>query len=142
MLETPGAPFAIEDEPFTLSRRGLFQLVVVGTIASAAEWLNDSASTVVATDGARLELFLKSRGIRLAHVARESGYSRMYLLQVRVGQVDPSREFVVHITRACRRLARESVMPEDLFALSPRDARAVARLYERIDREERSMREG
>ena len=142
-----------DDTPFTLSRCGLLQLFAAATTAlciaskplladaSEPELLGDSASTVVSTDARRLELFLISRGIRLAHLARESGYSRMYLLRVRMGRVEPSREFVVHITRACRRLARESVMPGDLFALSPRDAHAVARLYARIDREERSMYE-
>jgi hypothetical protein len=64
----------------------------------------------------RLEMFLKTRGIKPAHLARECGYSRQYLLRVRFGRLQPTWPCVRAVTAACRRLSRESVLPRDLFA--------------------------
>jgi len=65
----------------------------------------------------RLERFLKSRGIRPAHLARESGYSRQHLLRIRMGRMEPTRKCIAAIAAACRRLSNENVRASDLFDL-------------------------
>ena len=65
----------------------------------------------------RLEAFLKSRGIKPAHLAVESGYSRQHLLRVRMGRMEPTRRCIAAVVKAARRLARESVTASDLFDL-------------------------
>ena len=65
----------------------------------------------------RLESFLKSRGIKPAHLARESGYSRQHLLRIRLGRMEPTRRCIAAIAAACRRLSREAVKASDLFDL-------------------------
>jgi predicted transcriptional regulator len=65
----------------------------------------------------RLERFLKSRGIKPAHLARESGYSRQHLLRIRMGRMEPTRRCIAAITGACRRLSGEAVRASDLFDL-------------------------
>ena len=69
----------------------------------------------------RLERFLKSRGIKPAHLARESGYSRQHLLRIRLGRMEPTRRCIVAIASACRRLSGESVRATDLFDLEGED---------------------
>src|SRR5437016_9852510 len=63
----------------------------------------------------RLETFIKSRGIKPAHLARESGYSRQHLLRIRFGRMLPSLACIASIVIAARRLTRERVRPEQLF---------------------------
>ena len=65
----------------------------------------------------RLETFLKSRGIKPAHLARESGYSRQHLLRIRMGRMEPTRRCIAASVAACRRLSRENVRAADLFEL-------------------------
>ncbi|HYM61781.1 MAG TPA: helix-turn-helix transcriptional regulator [Thermoanaerobaculia bacterium] len=65
----------------------------------------------------RLETFLKSRGIKPAHLARESGYSRQHLLRIRMGRMEPTRRCIAAIVSACRRLSRVPVHAADLFDL-------------------------
>jgi predicted transcriptional regulator len=65
----------------------------------------------------RLEVYLKSRGIKPAHLARESGYSRQHLLRIRMGRMEPTRRCIAAIVAACRRLSREHVRANDLFEL-------------------------
>jgi predicted transcriptional regulator len=65
----------------------------------------------------RLEQYLKSRGIKPAHLARESGYSRQHLLRIRMGRMEPTRRCIAAIVAACRRLANEPVRANDLFDL-------------------------
>ncbi|HYI12487.1 MAG TPA: helix-turn-helix transcriptional regulator [Thermoanaerobaculia bacterium] len=69
----------------------------------------------------RLEKFLKSRGIKPAHLARESGYSRQHLLRIRTGRMEPTRRCIVAIASACRRLSGEQVRAHDLFDLEGED---------------------
>lgn len=69
----------------------------------------------------RLEAFLKSRGIKPAHLARESGYSRQHLLRLRLGRMEPTRRCMAAIAAACRRLSGESVRASDLFDLEGED---------------------
>jgi len=65
----------------------------------------------------RLEQFLKSRQIKPAHLARESGYSRQHLLRIRMGRMEPTRRCIAAIVGACRRLTHEAVKADDLFDL-------------------------
>ena len=65
----------------------------------------------------RLEQFIQSRGIKPAHLARESGYSRQHLLRIRMGRMEPTRRCIAAIVSACRLLSREAVKPTDLFDL-------------------------
>jgi CheY-like chemotaxis protein len=69
----------------------------------------------------RLESFLKSRGIKPAHLARESGYSRQHLLRIRMGRMEPTRRCIAAIAAACRRLSGEGVRAADLFDLEGED---------------------
>lgn len=69
----------------------------------------------------RLEQFLKSRGIKPAHLARESGYSRQHLLRIRMGRMEPTRRCIAAIVAACRRLSREAVRADDLFDLGDQE---------------------
>ena len=65
----------------------------------------------------RLEKYIRSRGIKPAHLARESGYSRQHLLRIRMGRMEPTRRCIAAIAAACRRLSREPVKASDLFDL-------------------------
>lgn len=65
----------------------------------------------------RLEHYLKSRGIKPAHLARESGYSRQHLLRIRMGRMEPTRRCIAAIVTACRKLTHENVRAIDLFDL-------------------------
>ncbi|HKR64781.1 MAG TPA: helix-turn-helix transcriptional regulator [Thermoanaerobaculia bacterium] len=69
----------------------------------------------------RLEKFLKSRGIKPAHLARESGYSRQHLLRIRMGRMEPTRRCIAAIATACRRLSGEAIRASDLFDLEGED---------------------
>jgi predicted transcriptional regulator len=69
----------------------------------------------------RLERFLRTRGIKPAHLARESGYSRQHLLRIRLGRMDPTRRCMVAVTLACRRLSGEHVTAAELFNLEGED---------------------
>jgi len=69
----------------------------------------------------RLESFIRSRGIKPAHLARESGYSRQHLLRIRMGRMEPTRRCIAAIAAACRRLSGESVRASELFELDEED---------------------
>ena len=69
----------------------------------------------------RLEKFLKSRRVKPAHLARESGYSRQHLLRIRMGRMEPTRRCIAAISAACRRLSGEAVRASDLFDLEGED---------------------
>jgi len=65
----------------------------------------------------RLEAFISSRGIKPAHLARESRYSRQHLVRIRMGRVHPLSSGVARIVAACRRLSGEDIGASDLFDL-------------------------
>ena len=65
----------------------------------------------------KLEDFIKSREIKPAHLARESGYSRQHLLRIRMGRMEPTRRCIAAIVSACRRLSHEHIRADDLFEL-------------------------
>ena len=69
----------------------------------------------------RLEQFIKSRGLKPAHLARESGYSRQHLLRIRMGRMEPTRRCIAAIAAACRRLSGENVRASQLFDLDEED---------------------
>lgn len=79
----------------------------------------------------RLESFLKSRGIKPVHLARESGYSRQHLLRLRMGRIEPTRRCIVAIVAALRRLSREPVQAHHVFELSPAESAFLIRHVER-----------
>ena len=65
----------------------------------------------------KLETFIRTRGIKPSHLARESGYSRQHLLRVRLGRMEPTRRCMAAIVAACRRMSGETVRVTDLFDL-------------------------
>jgi predicted transcriptional regulator len=71
----------------------------------------------------RFEIFLQSREIMPAHLARECGYSRQHIYRIRMGQMEPTRGCMVAIVAACRRLSRSNVTAADLFPLESEEAR-------------------
>jgi len=135
-------------EELQLSRRGLLQMVgaivatasfaarrpLFGSMADCDEPIDVEVveNELGNASGAGLERFLKSRGIKPAHLARESGYSRQHLPRIRLGRMTPTRRCVVDIVRACRRLAREPVLTSDLFDLTAADVRAIERMQRQL----------
>jgi predicted transcriptional regulator len=65
----------------------------------------------------KLEAYLKAKGIKAAHLALHSEYSRQHLLRIRMGRMEPTRRCIKAIVAACRRLAHEPVTASDLFDL-------------------------
>lgn len=138
----------VADTSLTFTRRGLFQTVLsflaVASFASrkplfddiqddvlVAELVEDDIGVIVHTRGTKLEFFLRSRGIKPTHLARDSGYSRQHLLRIRMGRMEPTRRCIVHIVAACQRIARERVTAADLFEMDPREIRAIGKLQQR-----------
>jgi hypothetical protein len=135
-------------EELQLTRRGLIQIVtaIVATAFAVrprragdaeedvleAELIDDETASTRARRPTKLEVFLKTRGIRPAHLARESGYSRQHLLRVRMGRMEPTRQCIAEIVSACRRLSREAVRASDLFDLGDADLRVIARIERRL----------
>jgi hypothetical protein len=139
-------------DDFRLTRRGLLQMVaaVITTASFAArrplfahavevtsalpdaEGRDDESLLTDVARGTGLERFLRSRGIKPAHLARESGYSRQFLLRLRLGRVQPTRCCIARVVQACRRLTREPVRARDLFDLPSAALRAVERLPLRL----------
>lgn len=106
------------------TRRTILQLLGIATAASAVPPITVSAAPAPSPDSApdllptritKLELFLRSRGIKPAHLARESGYTRQHLLRVRMGRIEPDTRCIGAIVVAVRRLSGEDVRPSDLF---------------------------
>lgn len=117
-----------------VSRRSLLQLFGVGAVSTAfarrgaasvrveppasppvEEVVEDEGPACSTQRPTKLESFLKSRGIKPAHLAHESGYSRQHLLRLRLGRMLPTKRCALHLTAACRRLSRERVRLRDLF---------------------------
>jgi predicted transcriptional regulator len=65
----------------------------------------------------KLETFIRTRKLRPAQLARESGYSRQQLFRIRKGLVHPISNGVARIAAACRRLSGEDIRAADLFEL-------------------------
>ena len=111
------------------ARRPLFApSVEVASAEPDAEARGDESLLTDIAQRSRLERFLRSRGIKPAHLARESGYSRQFLLRLRLGRFQPSRCCIARVVQACRRLTREPVRARDLFDLPSAALRAVERM--------------
>ena len=65
----------------------------------------------------RIERFLRSHGIRPAHVAREAGCSRKHLFKIRMGIAEPTRPVMRAITCAVAMLIGRKVRASELFRL-------------------------
>jgi hypothetical protein len=107
-----------------LTRRTLLQLLGIATAATAVPPIAVSAAPAPSPDSApvlppahitKLELFLRSRGIKPAQLARESGYARQHLLRVRMGRIEPDTRCIGAIVVAVRRLSGEDIRASDLF---------------------------
>ena len=102
-----------------LTRRSLLQLLGITSAAlalpNAVVDRVEEPEDLAAPRNTRLEAFLRSRGIKPAHLARESGYSRQHLLRIRFGRMLPSLNCIASIVVATRRLTRECILPEGLF---------------------------
>ena len=64
-----------------------------------------------------LEEFMNRKGIKPAHLARESGYSRQHLLRIRMGRMEPTRRCMAAIIAAIRRMIHEPIVAGELFDL-------------------------
>lgn len=111
------------------SRKPLFDGIQDDVLV--AELVDDDGRVIVHTRGTKLEFFLRSRGIKPAHLARDSGYSRQHLLRIRMGRMEPTRRCIVHIVAACQRFSREKVTAAELFEMDPREIRAIGKLQQR-----------
>lgn len=134
-----------------VTRRGVLQLFAAMTAAVPVLTRGASASLLPASDAPSpetpaaelvvgpsrptlLELYLRSRGVRPAHLARECGYERAHLLRIRMGRIEPTPACAVGIVYALRRLAREEVVLADVFPpaiveAAWRERRAIVREY-------------
>ena len=65
----------------------------------------------------KLNAYLKRRGIKPAHLAKESGYSRQHILRLRMGRMEPTRRCMAAIVSALQRLSGEYVVAEDFWDL-------------------------
>jgi len=114
-----------------VTRRGVLQLFAALT-PTARVLTRASASLLPASDARSetpapelvvgpsrptlLESYLRSRGVRPAHLARECGYERAHLLRIRMGRVEPTPACAVGIVYALRRLVGEPVVLTAVFA--------------------------
>lgn len=70
----------------------------------------------------RLDRFLVARGIDRTRFARETGYSRQWVLSVRYGDAEPTAGSIPHFVRAARLLTKDrSIKANDLFPLDDDD---------------------
>jgi len=65
----------------------------------------------------RLEVFIRSRGIRPVALADECGYHRSHVLRIRNAKSEPTRDGIARIVSALRRLTLEDVKPDAVFEL-------------------------
>jgi DNA-binding phage protein len=71
-------------------------------------------------DATRLEWFIRTRGLKPAHVAEEATISRQQLLRLRKGTAQPRSETMASVRRACSRLLHKRVSIHDLFDIGGR----------------------
>jgi len=109
----------------SFTRRTLLQFLGIGSAAAmlpharsarpADDAPSDEPQEESVSRATRLESFLRSQGIKPAHLAREAGYSRQHLLRVRMGRMLPSLPCIAALIVAARRLTRTGVTALDLF---------------------------
>ena len=71
-------------------------------------------------DATRLEWFIRTRGLKPRHLAREAGISRQHLYRLRQGQGQPTSATIASLRGACARLLRKRVSVHDLFEIGGR----------------------
>jgi hypothetical protein len=115
-----------------VTRRGVLQLFAALTAAVPVLTRGASAPLLSASDALSpetpaaelvvgpsrptlLESYLRSRGVRPAHLARECGYERAHLLRIRMGRIEPTPACAVGIVYALRRIVGEPVVLTDVF---------------------------
>ena len=78
----------------------------------------------------RLETFMRASDgkLRPAWLARESGFSRQFLFQLRRGRLEPTRPTMIRIVDAASRLLKRPVYTVELFVLSETDEAFAAML--------------
>jgi hypothetical protein len=113
------------------ARRPLFASSLIEPPLLEAEVVHEEQFITDAARGAKIERFLRSRGIKPAQLAHESGYSRQHLLRIRLGRIRPSARCAAQLLAACRRLTREAISASDLFDLSFTGIRAIERIHGR-----------
>lgn len=69
----------------------------------------------------RLESFIRARGLKPAHIAREAGCSRKHLYSMRNGLTEPTRPMMQKIARAVGSLLGQKVRVAQLFNLGDGD---------------------
>jgi hypothetical protein len=106
------------------TRRSVLQLlgITIGAAAIPAHALDVEPSRYdriaveqPLTSFTRLEQCIRSHGVKPAHLARESGYSRQHLLRLRCGRMRPSLTCIAALVIALRRLTQRHVRVEDVF---------------------------
>jgi hypothetical protein len=128
-----------------VTRRGVLQLFAALTVAVPALTRGASGAALPpetppaeTVDGPSrptlLEWYLRSRSVRPAHLARESGYERAHLLRIRMGRTEPTPACAVGIVYGLRRLIGEPVVFTDVFprAIAEaawRERRAIVRTF-------------
>jgi hypothetical protein len=71
-------------------------------------------------DATRLEWFIRTRGLKPAHIAEEAGTSRQHLFRLRRGEMQPTAGMMARVRLACSRLLRKRVSIHDLFDVGGR----------------------
>ncbi len=71
----------------------------------------------------RLESFLKGKGIRAAHLARDAGISRQHLMRLRRGTSQPTLHMMIILATAARRILGRKVEVREMFDIEPKRRR-------------------
>ena len=116
-----------------ITRRGVIQILAtavgVATLdlprvaIAPADELPDSRSdgaegASCVTRSTPLDRYLRSRGIKPSVLARESGYSRQFLLRLRTGRMRPTLHCAATIVATLRRITREPVRAREVFGVT------------------------
>jgi tetratricopeptide (TPR) repeat protein len=85
----------------------------------------------------RLELFVQSRNLALAELARLSGYTPVHLRRLRADEISATRSGVLAVTGAARTLSRERVRPGMLFERADAFLRGRGHRLSEVHRQDR-----
>lgn len=85
----------------------------------------------------RLELFVQSRNIVLAELARLSGYTPVHLRRLRTDEVSATRSGILAVTGAARKLSGERVKPGMLFERADAFLRGPGHRLSEVHRQDR-----
>jgi transcriptional regulator with XRE-family HTH domain len=73
--------------------------------------------------GTRIESFLRGRGIRPSHLARDAGISRQHLMRLRRGMSQPTLKMMIVLATAARRILGRTVEVSEMFDIDPKRRR-------------------